>query len=86
MKKRSPKTPKIQTWPKSVTFSCQAQTVDQIERWMVDAQSVMFGAKANRSDVLAIMVAAMQACDWKPGRIIELTISPVSETKPYAHV
>jgi len=56
-----------------VTFSCQAKTIRQIEEWIASADLVMYGAKANRSDVLAIMVGALVAAGWRPGLTVQVS-------------
>jgi len=57
------------------TFSCTAETKSQITDWIADAQKVMHGAKANRSDVISIMVAALVESGWTPGQTVKLSIS-----------
>ena len=62
----------------SFSVSFRADTINQIESWISDADKAMHGARAGRSDVVAMMTAALVAAGWAPGLTVKLSFSRIS--------
>jgi hypothetical protein len=69
-------------YKKGVGFSVSVATLSTIERWAVDIAAERPGETVNRSDVVTVVVATLEAIGWKPGMKVMLQILPLSAASP----